>query len=270
MSSRILSLAAGSLPEAEPLTMVEAAAAGGWRHTGLWIEPDKNWHADTAGKIRNALEHHGMTAVDVEVIWIHPGEHDPDHDRVIAWGAEVGARAALIVSSEPDPDQTRKRYERLCERADKEGIRAVLEFLPITEVKTLADARAIVETVGHPAGGLLIDPIHLARSGGTPADLAAVDPKWFPYAQFCDGRSALSDMTFERILEDAVDGRDVAGKGDLPLVDLLAQLPANIPLSMEIRSKAWRDRYPDVFERAAEMYTETLNWFEQHDGAEMK
>jgi sugar phosphate isomerase/epimerase len=158
-------------------------------------------------------------------------------------------------------------YQKLCERAEKEGIRAVLEFLPITEVKTLADARAIVEAVDHPAGGLLIDPLHLARSGGRPADLAAVDPKWFPYAQFCDGRSELPEMSFERILEDAVDGRDVAGKGDLPLQELLAALPAATPLSMEIRSKAWRDRHPDVFARAAGMYTETMKWFEAHDRA---
>lgn len=265
MSTRILSLAAGSLPEADPLTMIEAAAAGGWRHAGLWVEPDRNWHRDTAARVRQALEGHGMTAVDVEVIWIHPGEHDPDHDRVIGWGAEVGARAALIVSSEPDVEQTRRRYERLCQRAEQEGIRAVLEFLPITEVKTLADARAVVEVVDHPAGGILIDPIHLARSGGRPSDLADVDPKWFPYAQFCDGRSQLPDMSFDAILEDAVDGRDVVGRGDLPLTELLQYLPAHLPLSMEIRSNAWRDQYPDVFARAAGMFDATMAWFDEQE-----
>lgn len=267
MTARILSLAAGSLPEADPLDMVEASGRGGWRHTGLWVEPGRNWHADTSARIRAAMARHDVAVLDVEVIWIHPGEHDRDHDRVLAWGAEVGARAALVVSSEPDPEKTKARYARLCERGASEGIRVVLEFLPITEVKTLADARAIVEAVDHPAGGLLIDPLHLARTGGDPQALADIDPRWLPYAQFCDGRRVLSDPSAERILEDAIDGREVPGRGDLPLAALLATLPANLPLSMEIRSKAWRDRYPDVFARAAAMHAAISAWFAAHDAA---
>ncbi len=268
MTSRILSIAAGSLPEADPVTMVEAAGRGGWHHTGLWVEPDRNWHADTAASVREAMARHDVAILDVEVIWIHPGEHDPDHDRVLGWGAEVGARAALVVSSEPDPERTKARYARLCERGESEGIRVVLEFLPITEVKTLADARAIVKGVGHPAGGLLIDPLHLARTGGEPGALTDIDPRWLPYAQFCDGRRVLPDPSAERILEDAIDGREVPGRGDLPLEALLAALPADLPLSMEIRSKAWRDRYPDVFARAAAMHEAISAWFAEHGAAE--
>lgn len=268
MSERILSLAAGSLPEADPVTMIEAAAAGGWTHTGLWVEPDRNWHADTTRQVRRALADNGVEALDVEVIWIHPGEHDPDHDRVIAWGAEVGARAALVVSSEPDPARTRQRYERLCRRGEQEGIRIVLEFLPITEVKTLQAARAIVEDVAHPAGGLLIDPLHLARTGGGPADLRDVDPHWLPYAQFCDGIQELADPTPERILEDAVDGRDVPGAGDLPLEALLEVFPVGLPLSMEIRSRAWRERHADPFARAAALHDAIDAWFGEHGAAE--
>jgi len=266
MSSRVLSLAAGSLPEAGPVTMVEAAAAGGWQYTGLWVEPGKNWTDTTTAEVREALTRTGIKALDVEVIWIHPGEHDSDHDRILAWGAEVGARAALVVSSEPDPARTRRRYEQLCRRAEAEGIRAVLEFLPITEVKTLADARTIVEDVAHPAGGILIDPLHLARTGGEPADIAEIDPRWLPYAQFCDGLAHLADPTFERILADAIDGRDVPGAGTLPLDALLRRLPSNLPLSFEIRSLAWRERHQNPFSRAAALFAASMRWIRNFEG----
>jgi hypothetical protein len=53
-------------------------------------------------------------------------------------------------------------------------------------VKTVDDAVRIVEQAQHPAGAVLVDALHLRRSGGSPADLAAVPTRRLPYAQLCD------------------------------------------------------------------------------------
>jgi sugar phosphate isomerase/epimerase len=71
-----------------------------------------------------------------------------------------------------------------------------------------------------------------------------------PYAQLCDGPARLQRADHATFLADAIDGRSAAGEGELPLRDLLAALPANVPLSLEVRSKRYRDRYADPVERA--------------------
>ena len=45
--------------------------------------------------------------------------------------------------------------------------------------------RLIEEAQRHAV--ICIDPLHLARSGGSPADVQALDTKYFPYAQISDG-----------------------------------------------------------------------------------
>jgi sugar phosphate isomerase/epimerase len=175
---------------------------------------------------------------------------DPVHHQIIDIGAELGARNCLIVSSEPDTTNTKRLFWDLCERAGAAGMRACLEFMWITEIKTLADAREVVEDVDHPAGGILIDAFHLERVGLEPCVLADVPQKWFAYVQLCDvpERGVITDH--EKYLEDALDGRLAPGEGKLPLTELMTRLPDNIPVSLEVRSKYYRDTYPDPVERA--------------------
>ena len=249
MVQRLLSLAAGSLPEFSPVEVVHAAAEAGWPACGIWFEA-KDWTAHTTAQVRTAFESSGLVPLDIEVVWIHPGDPDPDHERQIAAGGEIGARNVLIVSSDPNREATKRRFEQLCDLAQTAGMNACLEFLPITEIKSLADARDVVEAVAHPAGRILIDPVHLARSGGTPDDVAATPASLFSYAQFCDGPATLPDQEMETILTDAVDGRLMPGAGGLPLAALLEALAPDLPLSVEMRSKSVRDAYADATARA--------------------
>jgi sugar phosphate isomerase/epimerase len=54
----------------------------------------------------------------------------------------------------------------------------------------------------------------------------------------------------EGILREALDERLQTGDGQLPLSALLRALPKNVPLSIELRSKALRERWADPGERA--------------------
>jgi hypothetical protein len=51
------------------------------------------------------------------------------------------------------------------------------------------------------------------------------------------------------------------GEGELPLDDLLAQLPPATPLSVELRSAALRDDHPDPADRARALLAATQRWF---------
>lgn len=250
--SRLLSLASGVVPELSPVATVRAAADGGWPAVGLWVEPAQ-WTPQTTREVRAAVRTGGLQVLDVEVVWLQPGSPDPDHERIIDIGAEVGARNVLVVSSDPDQAATIAKFARLCAHGREAGLRVALEFGYFTEVKSLAQARTIVDAAGDPAGAILIDPLHLERTGGSPEDVAALPRERLPYAQYCDapmrGRGAGPDDVKE-IIREAIDDRLQCGEGALPQVALLRALPDNVPLSIELRSKFLRDTYPDAAERA--------------------
>lgn len=258
-----ISLASGVLPEFGPVETVEAARHGGFDAVGLWVEPE-NWTDATTRAVRDALAASALPLLDVEVIWLKPGSAMDDHRKVIDIGAELGAANVLCVSSDPDHAATAARLADLCRHAEGSGMRVALEFGIFTEVKTLAQALAILDDVAHPQRALLIDPIHVDRSGATPADIARIDPALLPYAQFCDARAERPDPAdFDAIITDAIDLREQCGAGSLPLSALHAVLPAHIPLSIELRSRALRERYDDPGQRAKAVADATRRWLAQ-------
>lgn len=245
----MLSLAAGVLPDHSPQTTARAAAAAGYDATGIWVDRD-TWTDATTRELATILTGEGLPALDVEVVWLMPGAPDDHHLRVVDIARALGAANVLVVSSDPDDSATATKLRALCEHGAGD-VRIALEFALFTEVRTIAQAGAILRAVDHPAAAMLIDPLHLARSGGTPADVAALPREWLPYAQFCDAGPLTFD-TADRaaIIEEAVDRRLHVGEGVLPLAELLGAMPKRLPLSIELRSKALRDGHPDPVDRA--------------------
>lgn len=259
-----IALASGVLPEFGPLETIRAAAAGGFDAVGLWIEPE-NWTDAMTRDSRAALADSGLELIDVEVIWIKPDSDLDLHKRSIDIGAELGAKNVLCVSSDPDMAATAAKLAALCAHAEASGIRVALEFGVFTEVKTIAMALAVLDAVAHPLRALLIDPIHVDRSGGTAAEIAAVPRALLPYAQFCDAPAERPDPAdFAAVITDAIDLRRQCGAGVLPLAAILDALPAGVPLSIELRSKALRDGWPDPAERAKVVSAATRRWLDHH------
>lgn len=257
----LLSLAAGVLPEFSPEQTVAAAIAGGWPATGIWYDPE-TWTPATTIAVRDRAADAGLAILDLEVIWLKPGPDDPAHFAAIDAGAEIGARNVLIVSSEDDAGRAAGKLNRLGHHAAAAGLRACLEFAAFTTVGSITSATALLDAADCDNLGLLVDPLHLARTGGSPVDLGSVDPARFPYAQFCDAPAhgpPPSDVP--EIIREALDLRLMPGDGALPLDGLLAALPAATPLSVELRSAALRNDHPDPASRAQALLAATQRWF---------
>ena len=247
-----IAMASGIMPEATPVQLIEAAAFGGFDFGGMWFEPEL-WTSQTTRDVRRAMEATGVRLLDIEVVWLKPGPPDPEHARLVEVGAELGARNVLCVSSDPDMAATQAKLAALMELGERLNIRINLEFGLFTEVKTLAQARGIVEGIGSKAGGVLVDSLHLQRSGGTPADVAAIPSSLMSYIQLCDAAKAFpGEKTFEAIIEEAIDHRMPMGTGGLPLWEIIAALTDGFPIAIEERSKPLRDNFPDLNARAKE------------------
>lgn len=259
-----ISLASGVVPEFGPVDTIEAARAGGFDMVGLWVDP-LEWTAAHTRDARDALAATGLPLLDVEVVWIKPDSIIDDHRKIIDVGAELGAANVLCVSSDPDHARTAAHLAALCRHAEASGIRVALEFGIFTEVKDLATALTILDQVAHPSRALLIDPIHVDRSGTSVAQIAKVDPALLPYAQFCDAPAQRPDPAdFDAVIHDAINLREQCGEGALPLAALYHALPANIPLAIELRSEALRDAFPHPALRACAVADATRRWLEAY------
>ncbi len=246
MSGRLLSLAAGTVFDVGPADAVDVAADAGFGAVGIWFDPE-TWTSATTTAVADRLRATGLVPLDMEPV-ILGREHDPG-EALVETAAELGVRHILVAGGAAERGAVVDRFGALCDLASSAGIVVVLEFLPIFSVASLGEAMSIVEAAARPNGGVLVDTLHLARSGGSPADLDAVPKRLLPYLQIADAPRYPPARSRDGLRDEALYGRLLPGQGDLPLVDTLIAVPS-VPLSLELRSQPLMSAHPDPVTRA--------------------
>jgi sugar phosphate isomerase/epimerase len=123
---------------------------------------------------------------------------------------------------------------------------ATMEFAPPHPVGDLASALRVIKHVGRPNFHLVIDAMHFFRSGGTAADLRALDPDLIGYAQLCDVPMQPQGQDY---LQEAMFARMVPGEGGLPLAEFVAALPPHVPVGLEVPMRAKAEAGLTPYER---------------------
>ncbi len=235
-----LSLSHLTALHATPPQLVSAAAGAGFDAVGIRVWPAADEPAfpmlgDTP-MMRETLvrlAETGLRVLDVEVLRLRPESRRDDSLRVLDAGERLGARSVLVICNDPEEARLVERFRAVCEAAAERGMRACLEFMIFSSVRTLSDAAGILDRTGHPAGAILVDALHLQRAGATPADVAALPPVLLPYAQFCDGPLEPVLPPQEVALSEARTGRRFPGDGAFPLRALVDALPAEATFAIE-------------------------------------
>ncbi|WOH69472.1 sugar phosphate isomerase/epimerase family protein [Bradyrhizobium sp. BWA-3-5] len=250
--------------ELAPSSLVREAARAGFAAVGLRYIPatsDGPAYPTAVGTeahrtLKRLLAGEGVRVSDIELVQLTP---DIDiaalADRLEA-GADLGA--ASVIASGDDPDQARltARFAKLCQLAASFGLRVELEFMRWRAIGNLWQAAAIVRDADQSNGGILVDALHLTRSGGAAAELLVLPDQWLRSAQLCDA-TAESPATERAIIAEAREGRLPPGDGALPLGALLEALPADTNLSVEMPMPAL-----DARERIAMAFNATRHLLE--------
>jgi sugar phosphate isomerase/epimerase len=111
---------------------------------------------------------------------------------------------------------------------------------------TLDQVLRLIDTVAMPGLKLMIDALHIMRSGDMAA-LNRVDPALIGYVQLCDG--PLHSAGYDAYMYEAAHQRLVPGDGDLPLVDIVRRAGPEIIVSGEVPMTAERAAGVSDFER---------------------
>lgn len=242
-----LSLHHLTMIEAHPLELIEAAAAGGFDYCGIRLvaprpgDPlvDIAGERETVRQVGRRLTDSGVQLLDIEAIWLSPDTDIETLRLPLAVGASLGARYALAVGFDDDRARLSDNFARLCDLAATFGMTVMLEFITYCTIRSLGEARAMVEGSGRPNAGVLIDTLQFFRSGAAAADLDGLDPGLFRYMQICDAPRRAPE-TIEARRHEARTDRRLPGEGELPVGDLLGHLPPGIPLSLEAPTAALR------------------------------
>ncbi len=246
----------------------EAAGGAGFSAISLSGGDYKSARAQglSDGDIRSLLADNNLRVAELDgvVDWLFPlpdrqgAGYDLDipffghsQDAFFAMAEVLDARSISVV----DPflrtaplDRMAEAFARLCDRAADHGLLVHLEFLSWGPVPDLRTAWEIVRLAGRDNGGIMLDVLHLMRSGGREV-LSGIPGERILATQFCDGRLARQGDCFA----DAAN-REWPGQGEFVLPALLRELRAAecmAPLGVEVMGEATAGLSPREIARRA-------------------
>lgn len=232
----------------DPVDMVHLAADLGTPRIGLALPPVAmvpddaqpwNLRSDAAHyrAVQAAIAERGVKVVLGEGFLIHPqmdmAASEADFDLL----AGLGARTVNCVGLEPDVARCHDQFATFARFAADRGMAATIEFMPFVAIDSLAKAVDCAKACDGGTGSVLLDSMHVFRTGASLADIAALDPAMIGHVQLCDARSDWPDGDY---MTHAKFERLAPGEGNLPLREFLRALPDGLVIGLEVpqREKA--------------------------------
>lgn len=250
-----------------PRRMIQIAAETGYDFVSLRLapvtddEPTFPYTTDPSlvADVVRALDEHGISVLDVELIRTDPGTKVEDWRRFVEVAKELGARHIVTQIPEPDTSKAVELFQEICELAAQSDMTVDLEFIPWTATNDLPRAVDIVTKADSANGAVLVDTLHFARSKSSTTELAELPGDLFNFIQLCDARDpwSVDDDDFIRI---ARADREPPAKGNIDLRSIIEAMPP-VPYALEVPNDAKREelgveRYARMVREAAESFLE--------------
>ena len=184
-----------------------------------------------------AMDGRGVSISLGEGLLIAPGVDVRSYAGDLDIMAELRIPRINTVSLEADRARTFDELAVLTDLAAERNISTCLEPVLGLSIADLPTALAAVEHVGRDEISLLIDTMHVARFGAGPDDLRSLPADRVGYVQLCD---TTMQRRMSNYAEEAMFERMAPGEGELPLADMLAALPDDrvVGLELPMRSRA--------------------------------
>lgn len=226
-----------------PQDMIEAAAGAGFQSVGVRIcprRPGDSYFVDLMGdtreatRLRNLAVTRGVTVSNVSAYQVYPDVTIDQMLPAVEVTAALGCRCIVVNNFDPDLARFGDLLGAYAQAAGRHGIGLALEFMPYSAVPTLKSALDVISAVGVDNVGVLVDALHLARSGGTIAEVNQLQAGAIAFAQICDAPASPPSTDREALMLEARNSRLPLGKGQLDLTGFMAGLPQGIEVEYEV------------------------------------
>ena len=190
-----LSLEQLTIMDVTPPELVSIAAALDCQAISLYVEPpgggievyplieDTPVRRETIARLGDT----GVVLHNLEAYVLAPDTRVDSYRKSLEAGARMGAKTATVIIFDPNRGRVTDRFAQLCVRASELGLRINAEFFAGSELKSFRDALALVSAAAQPNAGIVVDSLHIARTGSALADVARTDPRLIGNAQISDG-----------------------------------------------------------------------------------
>lgn len=239
--TRNYSLAQLTTLELNPPAMIATAAKAGYQACGIRLLPvkpggigyplmdDPALLNETLARMKDT----GVKVADLEIIRLTESFNAQDYLPFFEVGQKLGATNILVAGNDPDEARATESFTRLCEACRPYGLTADIEFMPWLPVDRLPAAQRIVEAAGQSNGGVLVDPLHFARSASTLDELSRLPKSMIHYAQICDAPAGIPTKA-DDLIYTARSARLLPGDGGIALKEIFRRIPADTLISVEI------------------------------------
>lgn len=238
-ASQQIGLAQLSLVGTAPPQLVRIAAAAGFDFIGARVRPvtatERAYNLQPGSAMLaetlQAVQETGVGIQDIEFLLLDGTDQRPAWLEMMEAGQALGASSLTVAASMTDHDELARILGRMVQDGAGYGIVPTLEVISYQGVNSLPLAAALAGQTGCRIVG---DTLHLSRVGTTDAQLRE-HAGLIPMLQLCDGpATAPSDRA--GLLRESRSERGVPGEGAFRLAEMVAALPADLPLSVEAPS----------------------------------
>jgi len=227
--------------ELPPPVLVREAAKAGFASVGLRVAPvapgaieyPLKMGTEAQQELRRILQGEGVRLYDVEFFPLTPEIDVQSYAGLLEASADLGAVSVNVSGDDPDFVRLTQTFVAMCELAGAFGLRIDLEFMRWRVCANLNDAVRLVSAAGQPNGAILLDCLHLNRSGSKPTELRDVPAGLIRVAQLCDA-SPRMPATEAEVIAEAREGRLPPGEGSLPLIEIVRTLPSDAAFTVEV------------------------------------
>jgi sugar phosphate isomerase/epimerase len=240
-----------------PVQFVELAAELGVKRVGMSLVPfTANPHGYPAWSLRHdpGLRRDLLAALcdnDVAIgvgewFLVRPGSDIRDAASDLDLMAELGIRTANVLSIDPDVARCSAEFAVFADLAAERGMGATVEYMAGTALGGIEPALAAIRASDRPNLKLLIDRMHFSRAQDRVEQIASAETGEIGYLQLCDVPDRPLDASYG---EEALNNRLAPGDGDVPLAAILAALPRDVPIGLEVPmlAKAEAGIAPEVY-----------------------
>lgn len=229
--------------ETDPVQFIKLVSQAGGNAVSLFVNPMAGSAfplvtRETSKAVQQALREEGIQLGNFDPFALNPATDVAQYQPALELAGEMGAQGITALLFDADEARVVDGLGRLCELAQPYGLKVGVEFMGLTPAwTTLAEVTVLIDKVDRPNLGVALDVLHLVRTGGTVAQVAALDPARIAHVQLCDGADLMVSRSYGA---EAVAGRLAPGDGVFPLVEFLRVLPSGVRLELEVPQPATR------------------------------